>query len=39
MSDAWGVRTGLSLLAIPSSVIGGLLLASGAASSGATSGW
>ena len=31
MSDAWGVRTGLSLLCIPSGVIGGALLASGAA--------
>lgn len=31
MSDAWGVRTGLSLLVIPSSLIGGVLLASGAA--------
>ncbi|MET0904183.1 MAG: ATP-binding protein [Acidimicrobiales bacterium] len=31
MSDAWGVRTGLSLLCIPSGIIGGVLLASGAA--------
>ena len=31
MTDAWGVRTGLSLLCIPSAVIGGALLASGAA--------
>ncbi len=31
LSDAWGVRTGLSLLCIPSAVIGGALLASGAA--------
>ena len=31
MSDAWGVRTGLSLLCIPSALIGGALLASGAA--------
>ena len=31
MSDAWGVRTALSLLCIPSALIGGALLASGAA--------
>ena len=31
MSDAWGVRTGLSLLCIPSALVGGALLASGAA--------
>ncbi len=31
MSDAWGVPTALSLLCIPSALIGGALLASGAA--------
>ena len=31
MSDAWGVRTGLSLLLVPSALVGGSLLASGAA--------
>jgi ABC-type branched-subunit amino acid transport system ATPase component/MFS family permease len=31
MSDAWGVRTALSLLCIPSSLVGGALLAGGAA--------
>ena len=31
MSDAWGVRTALSLICIPSGLIGGVLLASGAA--------
>src|SRR6185503_5078445 len=31
MSDAWGVRTALSLLCVPSALIGGALLASGAA--------
>ncbi len=31
LSDAWGVRAGLSLLVIPSSLIGGALLAGGAA--------
>ncbi len=31
MSDAWGIRTALSVLCIPSALIGGALLASGAA--------
>lgn len=30
MSDAWGVRTGLSLLLVPSALVGGSLLANGA---------